>query len=150
MRVERGALQVALQQPTFVNATLFDGLNGKVFSDPAHRAVHEAMKAAGGIRTGLADPASWPEKVLEAAPEQLRGFVGRLAVEPLPAEDANGVGRYARGIIARLFDKDMVRIADELHSRLQRADPADGATSGRLLEQLQVLERQRARLRSIM
>ena len=108
------------------------------------------MRAAGGIRAGLADPESWPEKVLEAAPEQLRGLVGRLAVEPLPAQDAAGVERYARGIIARLFDKDMVRIADELHSRLQRADPADAATSGRLLEQLQILERQRARLRSLM
>ncbi|GAA4285337.1 hypothetical protein GCM10022261_28680 [Brevibacterium daeguense] len=150
LKVERGALQVALQQPGFVNAKLFDGLNVKVFSDPAHRLVHRAMQEAGGIRVGLSDPANWPEKVLEAAPDEVRGLVGELAVEPIPATDSQGVERYSRGIIARLFDKDMVRIAGELHSRLQRTDPTDVETSARLLDQLQILERQRARLRSMM
>ncbi|WAL41012.1 DNA primase [Brevibacterium sp. BRM-1] len=149
-KVERGALQVALQQPGYVNAKLFDALNGKVFSDPAHRAVHQAMKDAGGIRTAIEDPANWPEKVREAADDRVRGLVGELAVRPLPAADAAGVERYARGIVARLFDKDMVRIAGQLHSRLQRTDPGDAATSAKLLEQLTILERQRERLRQLM
>ncbi|MBD8020119.1 DNA primase [Brevibacterium gallinarum] len=149
LRIERGALQVAMQQPQYVNATLFDGLNGKVFSHPAHRAVHQAMKDAGGIRTAITDPASWPEKVLNAGPDQLRGLIGELAVTPLPATDGQGVERYSRGIIASLFDEDMTRIARELHSRLSRTDPNDPAAT-KLLEQLQVLERQRARLRALM
>ena len=43
----------------------------------------------------------------------------------------------------------MTRIARELHSRLSRTDPNDPAAT-KLLEQLQVLERQRARLRALM
>ncbi|GAA4506791.1 DNA primase [Brevibacterium yomogidense] len=154
VRIERSALQVALQQPQFVNATLFDGLNGEVFTHPDLRSVHVCMQDAGGIRTGLADPSGWPEKVMEAAAarsdDRVRSLVGALSVEPLPAEDAAGVERYSRGIIARLFDSDMARIASELHSRLQRTDPGDLETSSALLNQLQILEQQRARIRQLM
>ncbi|WP_349828515.1 DNA primase [Brevibacterium litoralis] len=150
LKIERGALMVALQEPTYVNAKLFDNLNGKVFSDPAYREVHQAMKDAGGVRTGLADPSSWPEKVLAAADERIRGLVGELTVQPLPAVDGEGVERYSRAIIARLFDKDMERIAGELHSRLQRTAPEDFETTTKLLDQLQVLERQRGRLKQMM
>ncbi len=80
----------------------------------------------------------------------VRSLVGALSVEPLPAEDAAGVERYSRGIIARLFDSDMARIAAELHSRLQRTDPGDLETSSALLNQLQILEQQRARIRQLM
>ncbi|WP_029089046.1 DNA primase [Brevibacterium album] len=154
VRIERGALQVALQQPQFVNATLFDGLNGEVFTHPDLRRVHAHMRAAGGVRTGLADPGAWPEKVMAAAAsageDRVRSLIGGLAVEPLPAADAGEVERYSRAIIARLFDADMARIASELHSRLQRSDPADLETSSALLNQLQILEQQRARLRQLM
>jgi len=154
VRIERGALQVALQQPQFVNATLFDGLNGEVFTHPDLRSVHAYMQRAGGIRTGLAEPAGWPERVMETAAsrgdDRVRSLVGALSVEPLPAEDAAGVERYSRGIIARLFDSDMARIAAELHSRLQRTDPTDLETSSALLNQLQILEKQQARIRQLM
>lgn len=154
VRIERGALQVALQQPQFVNATLFDGLNGEVFTHPDLRNVHVYMQQSGGIRAGLTDPAGWPERVMETASgrgdDRVRSLVGALAVEPLPAEDAVGVERYSRGIIARLFDSDMARIASELHSRLQRTDPTDLETSSALLNQLQILEQQRARIRQHM
>ncbi|MGO1451665.1 MAG: DNA primase [Brevibacterium yomogidense] len=154
VRIERGALQVALQQPQFVNATLFDGLNGEVFTHPDLRNVHVYMQQSGGIRAGLTDPAGWPERVMETAAgrgdDRVRSLVGALAVEPLPAEDAVGVERYSRGIIARLFDSDMARIASELHSRLQRTDPTDLETSSALLNQLQILEQQRARIRQLM
>jgi len=154
VRIERAALQVALQQPQFVNATLFDGLNGEVFTHPDLRRVHVCMQDAGGIRAGLADPAVWPEKVLEAATrrgdDRVASLVGALTVEPMPAHDAAEVERYSRGIIARLFDSDMARIAAELHSRLQRTDPTDLETSSALLNQLQILEQQRARIRQLM
>lgn len=154
VRIERGALQVALQQPQFVNATLFDGLNGEVFTHPDLRNVHAYMQKSGGIRAGLTDPSAWPERVMETAAglgdDRVRSLVGALAVEPLPAEDAVGVERYSRGIIARLFDSDMARIASELHSRLQRTDPTDLETSSALLNQLQILEQQRARIRQLM
>jgi DNA primase len=125
-----------------------------VFTHPDLRRVHVCMKDAGGIRAGLADPAVWPEKVLEAATrrgdDRVASLVGALTVEPMPAHDATEVERYSRGIIARLFDSDMARIAAELHSRLQRTDPTDLETSSALLNQLQILEQQRARIRQLM
>lgn len=151
VRVERGALQVALQQPRFVNAKLFDSLSGEVFTHPDLRAIHAAMVSAGGIRSALDEPAGWPERVRAACgDDRVAAVVGALSVEPIPAADEAGVERFSRGIIARLFDADMGRIAQELHSRLQRTDPADLEASGRLLHQLQVLEQQRARLRELM
>ena len=149
-RVEHGALQVALQQPAFVNAKLFDVLNGLAFSDPGHRAVHEAMKAAGGIRVAIEDPASWPEKVMQAADDSVKSLVGELAVRPMPTADAAGVERYSRAIVARLFDKDLARISKDLHSKLQRTDPADDATNSLLLKQLMTLEGHRKKLRELM
>lgn len=149
-RVERGALMVALQYPQYVNAKLFDVLNGKVFDDPRHRAIHEAMKAAGGVRTGAQDVARWPDLVKEAAPDELAPLVSELAVAPLPANSDQGIERYSRGIVARLFDKDMLRISGLLHSRLRRTDPEDTETTSALLQKLTVLEQQRTRLREYM
>jgi DNA primase len=150
----RTAGRIEAYAEEFVNATLFDGLNGEVFTHPDLRRVHLCMQDAGGIRTGLGEPATWPEKVLEAATrrcdDRIATLVGALTVEPLPAHDAAGVERYSRGIIARLFDSDMARIAAELHSRLQRTDPTDLETSSALLNQLQILEQQRARIRQLM
>ena len=150
LRVERGALQVALQRPEFVNARLFDALSPDTFRDPRLRAVHRAMVSCGGISRAIAVGPAWPEAVMQSAGEDLRPLVGELAVSPLPAQGEDGVERYARGIVARLFDNDMVRISGLLHSRLQRTDPADAATSAKLLEQLTVLEVQRSRLRQQM
>lgn len=149
-KVERGALTVALQYPQLVNAKLFDSLTDKSFDEPAHVAIHRAMKAAGGVRAGSADPAAWPAAVREHTPATLYRLLGELAVEPLPATGEAGIRNYSHGIVARLFDKDMVRIGGLLHSRLQRTDPADEKTTAELLQKLQVLEQQRARLRQFM
>lgn len=149
-RVERGALMVALQYPQYVNAKLFDALNGKVFDDPRHRAIHEAMKQAGGVRSGAEDPARWADAVREATPHELVPLVSELTMAPLPATNADGIERYSRGIVARLFDKDMVRISGLLHARLRRTDPNDTATTSELLQQLTLLEQQRVHLRQFM
>lgn len=149
-RVERGALEVALQHPEFVNAKLFDQLSAKAFDDPAHQAIHQAMREAGGVRVGAGDPQAWPEVVRTRVAAPYQSLVGELAVAPLPTTDRGGVQRYSRGIVARLFDKDMVRISGLLHSRLSRTDPADTETTTQLLEKLTVLEQQRARLREFM
>ena len=141
---------VALQYPQYVNAKLFDALNGKVFDDPRHRAIHEAMKRAGGVRTGAENTAGWADAVREATPDELVPLVSELTMSSLPASNADGIERYSRGIVARLFDKDMVRISGLLHARLRRTDPSDTATTSELLQQLTLLEQQRVHLRQFM
>lgn len=149
-RIERGALQVALQKPDFINVKLFDRLKPEAFNDAGSRAVFQAMQAAGGMAWAVQNPQHWPERVIENCDERAKQIVAELVVRPLPAQREDEVGRYCRSIVARLFDKDIVRIAGLLHSQLLRTDPNDGAASAKLLEQLQVLERQRARLRQYM
>ncbi|AZU00980.1 DNA primase [Brevibacterium linens] len=150
LKTEKGALMVALQHPEVVNAKLFDSLSAKAFEHPGYRRIQDAIGQAGGL--GAAGPAQskWAERVLDAAAEDLRPYVAQLLVTPLPVIEGDGIDRFARGIVARLFDYDLERIAKELHSRLQRQDTADGAGQAALLGQLQTLEQHRARLRTLM
>lgn len=141
---------VALQHPEVVNAKLFDSLSAKAFEHPGYRRIQDAIKQAGGLgATGTAQ-SKWAERVLDAAAEDLKPYVAQLLVTPLPVIEGDGIDRFARGIVARLFDYDLERIAKELHSRLQRQDTADGAGQAALLGQLQTLEQHRARLKMLM
>ncbi len=150
LKTEKGALMVALQHPEVVNAKLFDSLSAKAFEHPGYRRIQDAIRQAGGL--GAAGPAQskWAERVLDAAAEDLKPYVAQLLVTPLPVIEGDGIDRFARGIVARLFDYDLERIAKELHSRLQRQDTADGAGQAALLGQLQTLEQHRARLKTLM
>jgi DNA primase len=141
---------VALQHPEAVNAKLFDSLSAKAFEHPGYRRIQEAIKAAGGL--GSAGPAQskWAERVLEASAKDLKPYIAQLIVTPLPIIEGTGIEPFARGIVARLFDYDLERIAKELHSRLQRQDTSDGAGQAALLGQLQTLEQHRARLKLLM
>ena len=140
LKTEKGALMVALQHPEAVNAKLFDSLSGKAFEHPGYRRIQDAIKQAGGLGAAGAVQSKWAERVLEASDEDLRPYVAQLLVTPLPVVEGDGINRFARGIVARLFDYDLERIAKELHSRLQRQDTADGAGQAALLGQLQTLE----------
>ena len=150
LKTEKGALMVALQHPEAVNAKLFDSLSGKAFEHPGYRRIQDAIKQAGGLGAAGAVQSKWAERVLEASDEDLRPYVAQLLVTPLPVVEGDGINRFARGIVARLFDYDLERIAKELHSRLQRQDTADGAGQAALLGQLQTLEQHRARLKMLM
>lgn len=157
LKTEKGALMVAVQHPEFVNAKLFDSLSARAFEHPGYRRIQSAIKAAGGLKSaggpkaaGTADATRWAEAVLAASDEDLRPYVTQLLVTPLPVADGVSAEGFARGIVARLFDYDLERIAKELHSRLQRQDTADTAAQTTLLGQLQVLEQHRARLKTLM
>ena len=150
LKTEKGALMVALQHPEVVNAKLFDSLSAKAFEHPGYRRIQDAIKQAGGLVAAGAVQSKWAERVLEAAAEDLKPYVAQLLVTPLPVIEGDGIDRFARGIVARLFDYDLERIAKELHSRLQRQDTADGAGQAALLGQLQTLEQHRARLKMLM
>ena len=157
LKTEKGALMVALQHPEFVNAKLFDSLSARAFEHPGYRRIQAAIKAAGGLKSaggstspGTADAARWADAVLAASDEDLKPYVTQLLVTPLPVADGVSAEGFARGIVARLFDYDLERIAKELHSRLQRQDTTDTAAQTTLLGQLQVLEQHRARLKTLM
>lgn len=148
LEVERQALQVALQYPLVVPPQQFDALTGEVFRSPGHHAVHDAIRAAGGIAQAHNDPANWAKNVLNAAPDVITGLVSELAVRPLPMND-NDTTRYCRAILLKLFQLDITRVSADLHGRLQRLDAvADADESAEVLAQLQQLEERRRALRS--
>ncbi|RBP63963.1 DNA primase [Brevibacterium sanguinis] len=150
LKTEKGALMVALQHPEFVNAKLFDSLSARAFEHPGLRRIQAAIQEAGGLRSAGGEQSRWTEAVLAVSPEDLRPYVTQLLVTPLPIAEGVSAERFAQGIVARLFDYDLERIAGELHSRLQRLDPSDTQSGTNLLGQLQVLEQHRARLRALM
>ena len=150
LKTEKGALMVALQHPEFVNAKLFDSLSGRAFEHPGYRQIQAALKTAGGLKTAAGDTPRWVETVLSSSDEDLRPYITQLLVTPLPVAEGVSAEKFARGIVARLFDYDLERIAKELHSRLQRQDTTDTEAQTTLLGQLQVLEQHRARLKTLM
>ncbi|WP_163542118.1 DNA primase [Occultella kanbiaonis] len=153
-RLERQVLEVVLQLPQFALATSFDDLGADTFVVPAHRAVHDAIRAAGGVRAfgELAGDASargaggeansraaaaWNEQVREAAIGPVGVLVTELAVAPLPEDRPEALGGYARGVLVALLRLGVTREIADAKGRLQRMDPADeayAATFGRLLE----------------
>ncbi|TDE89992.1 DNA primase [Occultella glacieicola] len=153
-RLERQVLEVVLQLPQFALATSFDELGADTFVVPAHRAVHDAIRAAGGVRAfgelaadasargagGEANAraaATWNEQVREAAIGPVAVLVTELAVAPLPEDRPEALGGYAKGVLVALLRLGVTREIADAKGRLQRMDPTDetyAATFGRLLE----------------
>jgi DNA primase len=148
-RLQRNVLEAVLQHPSKVDPAVFDALPEDTFTVPALRAVHEAIRAAGGVVAvrGITD-AAWLEKVREQAAEPVAAVVTELAVTPLPEDRPAAIEEYVRGVVFGLVDLLLTRqIADE-RGRLQRMDPAADADAyqaafGRLV----ALEQQRRSLR---
>ncbi len=145
--MERQALEVALQEPGLLEGETWLRFSEARFSTPAYLAIHEAIRATG---LGLAgDPVRWVEQLLQEVPEPLRPLVSELAVVPLPASTAEGVLRYCRDILARLFELQITRVKAEKMGQLQRLDAsADPEEFQRLNRELMELEMQRRALRS--
>ncbi|MBE9938505.1 DNA primase, partial [Cellulosimicrobium cellulans] len=123
-RRERLALAAVLQYPQHV-PPMFDDLGEDAFAVPAWRAVHAAIRAAGGVREGRSLGAGhWVEAVVEQAAEPVRGLVTELAVAPLPEDRENVVGGYVAGVVRGLVDLGLTRRVADAKSRLQRLDPS--------------------------
>ena len=144
-RMERQALEVALQQPGLLDAGQWERFKAARFTVPAYVAVHDAIRAAGDAGTA---PAAWVERVREELPDALRGFVSELAVTPLPARDADALFLYCRDILNRLFELQVTHLKAEKLGQLQRLDPnADPELFHQLNRELMELEMQRRALR---
>ena len=101
-RVERQALEAVLQHPLFAVGSGFEELDGQSFTVPTHRAVHDAIRAVGGLdaftqmmrqaeahfgpgeNATLAASRHFVQVILETAGEIIGPAVTQLAVAPLP------------------------------------------------------------------
>ena len=151
-QVERTALEVVLQHPTLVPAE-FDDLAPDACTAPAYRAVHEAVRAAGGLArarevVGAAGESAWVGAVLEEAAEPVHALLTELAVAPLPEDRPDALPNYVRGVVMRLVEIGFTRQIADVRGRLQRlgAD-ADPDEQRALLGQLVELEARRRTLR---
>jgi len=144
LRVERGALQCMLQIPEQVPVVDADALDADAFSAPAYRAVHDAIRSAGGMATAVTlSGTAWIARVRDQAPASVLPVIDELAVAPLPQDQSDHLGWQAVSMILGVAEQALVRQRAELHGRLQRSAEADSLA---ILARLQETE---ARMREI-
>jgi DNA primase len=145
IQLEREALKLAVQWPALCGPA-FDELDARSFTAPVHAAVFGLIAECGG--TGRAGGSrEWPERLRAAASDdQARGFVTRLAVEPLrvPRADGEADARYVDAVLARVEELAVSREITVIKSRLQRLNPVDEtAAYNRMFGDLVSLEQRR-------
>ncbi|SKC68672.1 DNA primase [Krasilnikoviella flava] len=147
-RLERQALIVVLQYPQHVPAS-FDELGEAAFGVPAWRAVHDAVRAAGGVAVGReVGGGRWVEAVVEQAPETVAPLVTELAVAPVPEDRESVIGAYVADVVRALVDLGLTRRIADAKSRLQRLDQEkDPAAYQQAFTDLLAIEQQRRTLR---
>lgn len=126
---ERRALEAVLQLPDLVPLE-FDDLEPDGFSAPAYRAVHAAIRAAGGaagaqVLVSSGSPTAtvaWVEAVREEAAAPVEPLITQLAVAPLPEDRPDKLAGYVRGLVMALVEMGITRQIADLRGRLQRMD----------------------------
>jgi DNA primase len=145
VNVERQALKLAIQRPALCGP-VFDELPSTVFTVPAHAAVCDLIAANGGV-TSATSVREWSQQLLAAAPnDNARGFLTRLAVEPLEVSGPTGEpdAKFADAVLARVEELWVSRDIAGIKSRLQRLNPvADQADYNRMFGDLVALEQRR-------
>ncbi len=160
VRLERSVLEAVLQLPEHALAAGFDDLGADTFAVPSHRAVHDAIRAAGGVTAygalveqltasgagagaGAQAAAQWAESVREAA-GPIETTVTELAVAPLPEDRPEAVGSWARGVLVALIRLGLNRQIGEVKARLQRTEPDAPAYQQTFADLVQLEQRRRA------
>jgi len=128
----------------------FDALGEDAFMAPVHRAVHLAVRAAGGLAAAGQPAGAWLEAVSAAVPDEVRPYVTDLAVAPLPVFDDQGLARLGSSLQVDIAHRDLVRREADVHSRMQRLDAAGDAVGYMAaLREAQVLVERRRALREL-
>jgi DNA primase len=145
IQLEREALKLAVQRPALCGPT-FDALGAEFFTAPVHASVLGLIAQCGGA-SSAAGGREWAERLRAAAPDdRARGFVTRLAVEPLraPRSDGEADARYADAVLARVEELSVSRDIAVIKSRLQRLSPVEEtAAYNRMFGDLVALEQRR-------
>jgi len=146
-------LQTLLQYPGSFEPSDVDTLAAEAFTAPAHRAIFDGVRGAGGPQRSLSAQA-WADRVAQAAPLAVRGLVAELAVAELPTRFDKATGlperRYIDALLVRVQEVALTRqIADAMSAmRRMATDPHTDPTQARALSsELQDLQRELARLR---
>jgi len=149
---ERQLLQAALQFPGLVDPAGFDSIAADSFSAAAHRGVHDAIQAAGGIGSATSGGSRWADRVSEAAALTVRPLVSELAVAPVPARVDADTGlperRYVDELLVRIQEVALIRQIGDAISAMRRVPPDDTAAGREVGVHLQILQRALANLRS--
>ncbi|MHB1472305.1 MAG: DNA primase [Dermatophilaceae bacterium] len=148
---ERQLLQAVLQFPSLIDPAGFESIAPESFSAPAHRAVHDAIRAAGGI-AAASQPGHWADRVSEAAALTVRPLVSELAVASVPSRFDKTTGlperRYVDGLLIRIQEVPLTRQIGDAISAMRRVPPDDTDAGRELGIHLQNLQRELANLRS--
>ncbi|WP_420113323.1 DNA primase [Pseudactinotalea sp.] len=160
VRLEREVLVAVLQLPQHALAAGFDDLGADTFAVPAHRAVHDAIRAAGGLAAygtlveeltargaggGAAAQAAaqWADGVRESA-GPVAAMVTELAVAPLPEDRPEAIGGWARGVLLALIRLGLNRQIGEVKARLQRTETDDPSYQSTFTELIGLEQKRRA------
>ncbi|MBK8078207.1 MAG: DNA primase [Kineosporiaceae bacterium] len=142
---ERGALECMLQVPNLVPEDIADGLGENAFEVPAYRAVHHAVRSAGGIATAKTlSVHAWLDRVREEAPSVIHNLITEMAVSPVPSDGEERLARYAADLVIRVAEVDISRVISNLRSQVQRMTEDDPAHAEAYLELLAAESRRRA------
>ncbi|WP_432492975.1 DNA primase [Kineococcus gypseus] len=120
VQLERWVLACVLQAP-WVVAEDFAALAPDAFAAPGHRAVHDAVTAAGGPLEAPQGP-GWVEAVLGYADGPVAALVQELAVADLPVSDEEQLERWGRSLVATLAGQAATRAVADAKRRLWSLD----------------------------
>lgn len=127
---QREALKAALQLPEMAGPG-YDSLPDEVFTHPVYRALHRAIRDAGGVCGGLSGPV-FVDAVSQRCDQQVaRSVLTELSVEALQVRADEY--RYVQGVLARLQQRLVGSQIVEIKSRLRRVSPVEDADEYRAL-----------------
>ncbi len=172
-QLEREALAVIIQFPVAAHRAGADELGADSFGQLTHRAVYEAVAAAGGtgevpglvrqaVAAGMGEQEAqrratlrWLQQVRDGAIGLVEAAITELAVAPLPLPtirgrgtevDVSGLDRYAKGVLSSLAVMGINRQLVEMRSRHRRMSPQDEGYR-ELFSQIAALEQRRMQIR---
>ncbi|TQM80466.1 DNA primase [Saccharothrix saharensis] len=120
---QREALKAALQLPEMAGP-YYDSLPDEAFTHPAYLALHQAIRDAGGVSSGLAGPAFLDAVSQVCRQQAVRSVLTELAVEPLRVKSEDEY-RYVQSVLARLQQILVAGQITEIKSRLRRVSPIE-------------------------
>ena len=142
-KIERQALEALVQYPKYVVGSGFEELGGEAFSVPSYRAVHDAIRAAGGLgafvkllrqaeehfgkgeKAEQAATRAFVDDVRELMIPEVASVLMELAVAPLPQDREDQLRAYCRGAMGAMVRLDVTRRLADANANLQRLSEDD-------------------------